>query len=181
MKIKDTAFSLQKFGQENALHNFNITGRIRRDSRTLSILYELSGFLNKLADLNPSEKPSRTDRLWEGTCFELFLNPQNSDAYWEFNLSPSGGWNVYRFDAYRQGMQEEGAFADLPFSVRKESQSLRLALEFNAEKIIPQDHAINVAVCAVLKSVSGRKSYWALTHQGRTPDFHRKDGFIIEL
>ena len=65
----------------------------------------------------PADMPARRDRLWEETCFEFFLAVKNSPRYWEFNLSPAGHWNVYRFADYRQGMQEEPAFASLPFSV----------------------------------------------------------------
>ena len=50
--------------------------------------------------------PARADRLWERTCFELFLRRPDADSYYEFNFSPSGEWAGYRFDSYRSGMAE---------------------------------------------------------------------------
>src|SRR5262245_47150312 len=50
---------------------------------------------------------ARCDRLWESTCFEAFLARAGSPEYWEVNLSPSGDWNVYRFDSERTGMRPE--------------------------------------------------------------------------
>ena len=51
-------------------------------------------------------KPSRADRLWERTCFEVFLLDPKSGSYYEFNFSPSGNWAAYGFDGYRSGMRE---------------------------------------------------------------------------
>src|SRR4030042_7193941 len=60
--------------------------------------------------------------------FSLFPFPgEGSERYWEFNLSPAGHWNVYRFASYRKEMREEPAFASLPFRVRTEPEALRLS------------------------------------------------------
>ena len=126
----------------------------------------------------------RKNGLWEETCFEFFLGVKGSERYWEFNLSPSGHWNVYRFKSYRQGMQEEPAFTSLPFSVQLYSNSLLLSLGLGLDKIIPQEQVsevLQVALSAVIKTRDGKTTYWALTHPGPQADFHRRDGFIIEL
>ena len=53
----------------------------------------------------PSQaEPGRADDLWRHTCFEAFVGGEGG-GYWEFNLSPSGQWASYRFDAYREGMR----------------------------------------------------------------------------
>jgi hypothetical protein len=174
-------FSLKPFQPEEISRDFRITGSISRDPDRLKLLYELKGPLNNILIPPVSGKPKRRDRLWEETCFELFLDSNDSDTYWEFNLSPSGDWNIYRFNAYREGMQEEKAFINLPFTVQNGPEILRLVFELNAEKIIPPDRTINVAVSAVLESISGDIMYWALAHHGVKPDFHSKDGFLIEL
>jgi hypothetical protein len=181
IKMKYTNFYLKPFGYENVSHNFTITGEIGRCLNKLSIRYELSGPLNKLIIPPLSDTPARMNRLWEGTCFELFFKLKKSNAYWEFNLSPSGDWNTYRFNDYRQGMQEENNFNILPFNVQTYPDRLRLLLEFEMDKIIPQDKAIDAAICAVTKETCGRTTYWALAHHGKQPDFHNRDGFIIEL
>jgi hypothetical protein len=51
-------------------------------------------------------QPQRQDGLWQHTCFELFVRDCGSEAYLEFNLSPSGCWAAYVFDAYRAGQRE---------------------------------------------------------------------------
>ena len=56
--------------------------------------------------LPAAAEPERTDGLWEHSCFELFLLDPESGAYLEFNLSPSGQWAAYRFDAYREGRRD---------------------------------------------------------------------------
>jgi hypothetical protein len=179
--MKKTNFSLKPFQQEEISHDFRITGSISRDLGRLKLVYELNGPLNNLAIPAVSNEPKRMDRLWEETCFEFFLNVKGTTIYWEFNLSPSENWNIYRFNAYREGMQEEDAFIDLPFMVQTGPEILRLVFELNGEKIIPPNRAIHVAASAVLKSISGKIMYWALAHHSAKPDFHRKDGFLIEL
>ncbi len=125
--------------------------------------------------------PTRRSRLWEETCFEFFLGVMNSDQYWEFNLSPAGHWNVYRFTSYREGMKEELAFASLPFSIQNQPDALRLALELELGRIVPADQPVKVAISAVIRSIDGKMLYWALIHPGPKPDFHRRDSFIVEL
>jgi hypothetical protein len=119
--------------------------------------------------------------LWEDTCFEFFLGIKNSAQYWEFNLSPAGHWNVYRFDGYRQGMQEETAFENLPFNVQNQADGLALGLDVDLDKIISVQQAIEVAITTVIKDRDGEVTYWALTHRGVEADFHLRDSFIIEL
>jgi hypothetical protein len=129
----------------------------------------------------PVGNPVRKNALWEETCFEFFLGGKDSDRYWEFNLSPAGHWNVYCFASYRQGMQEEPAFTSLPLSVQSQPDVLRLSTEVDLEKLIPAEQVLNVAISAVIKTMHGGITYWALTHPGPQPDFHRRDSFIIEL
>jgi hypothetical protein len=38
-----------------------------------------------------------------------------------------------------------------------------------------------MSLTAVIEETNGRKSYWALAHAAGKPDFHHKDGFILEL
>jgi hypothetical protein len=174
-------YSLVPFDQRNAFCDFNISGKISRHLNKLGILYELTGTLDKLSIPLQSQKPNRMHNLWEETCLELFLNPINSSGYWEVNLSPSGNWNIYKFDAYRQGMKEESAFTSLPFRVTKDLGILQLDLELNLERIIPSEKPVKIAVCAIIKSMQSGMLYWTLVHQDLKPDFHRADSFLIEL
>ncbi len=173
------SFSLKPF-PSGRQPDLEITGNLGRFYNNLSISYTLSGQV-EIAIPGPADFPFRKDRLWEETCFELFLCPKKMDNYWEFNLSPAGYWNVYSFTFYRQDMREEPAFQSLPFSVHLGKKALQLFLTFNMDKIIPAQQVLNVAVSAVIKTIDGSITYWALSHPGPKPDFHRRDSFIIEL
>jgi hypothetical protein len=167
-------------GQENTT-DMKITGTIGRRADTLSIGYALLGNLPELAIPSPGELPERKDRLWEETCLEFFLGVKDSEPYWEINLSPAGHWNVYRFASYRMDMREEPAFTSLPFRTQTEPETLRLFLDLEVGKIIPAGKIMEIAVSAFIKTVTGKRSHWALIHPGPRPDFHRRDGFVLNL
>ena len=158
-----------------------IGGSIARRAETLSVRFEVRGSLSKLAIPAAAETPRRKNRLWEETCLELFLGTAESGEYWEFNLSPSGHWNVYRFPRYREGMRQEQAFPSLPFAVRIGPEALELSMELGVGKILRTEETIQAGVAAVVKTVHGDTNHWALIHPASRPDFHRRDGFALTL
>ena len=174
-------FSLKAFPRGDALPGLRITGTIVRRGDALTIGYDLEGDLRGLALPARAARPERKDRLWEETCLELFLADAGSPAYREFNLSPAGHWNAYRFATYREGMREEEAIASLPFLVRTEPGVLRLALELDLSAFGSTGKDVEVGICAVVRTTAGRKSHWALAHPGPVPDFHRRDGFTLTI
>ncbi|MGH8001305.1 MAG: DOMON-like domain-containing protein [Brasilonema sp.] len=178
--MNNQTFSLQPFPIAE-IPDLKITGNITRQANQLTIDYALVGNLKEVVIATQSDTPARKHELWKDTCFEFFLGIKNSPRYWEFNLSPGGHWNVYRFDAYRQGMQEETAFRTLPFSVQRLSDSLAVVLDLNLDKIVPAEQVIELGITTVIKHRNGEVSYWALTHPGTEADFHRRDSFIITL
>jgi hypothetical protein len=171
----------QQITLTSSLLDLKIQGKIARLINTLTINYVLLGDLEDIAIAAPSDSPTRQHNLWEETCFEFFLGLKDSERYWEFNLSPAGHWNVYRFDGYRQGMQEESVLTTLPFSVQTSSDALSLSLQLDLTAMIPAEQSWVVAIATVLKSKIGEVTYWALTHPGSEADFHRRDSFIQEL
>lgn len=174
-------FSLQPFPSNKPLPNLSIAGDIARNSNKIAIRYEVTGELKEIAIAPPSNTPARQHQLWEETCFEFFLGIKNSQQYWEFNLSTAGDWNVYRFDGYRQGMQEEVAFNTLPFTFENQADRLTLSLDVDLDKIIAEEQLLDVAITTVIKQINGEVSYWALTHLGAEADFHLRDSFVMEL
>jgi hypothetical protein len=179
--MNDQTFKMQPFPSAKPIPDLKIAGNIARQGNQFTIHYALLGDVKEVARAAPSDTPARKHELWKDTCFEFFLGIKNSDQYWEFNLSPAGDWNVYHFDAYRQGMQEETAFTALPFSIQHLSDGLAIALDVELDKIVPANQAIEVGITTVIKHRDGEVSYWALTHQGTEADFHRRDSFIIAL
>lgn len=179
--MKPQNFSLQPFPGEEIGLDLQIHGTIGRRGNIVSLACELLGTLSGLSIPAPARLPGRRACLWEETCLELFLGEYGSKRYWEFNLSPAGHWNVYRFTSYRKEMREETEFSSLPLSIRTGPGTLRLSLDLNMETILPPGMAIEVGVSAVLRTVEGRSSHWALTHPGPRPDFHRRDGFPLKI
>jgi hypothetical protein len=179
--MSSRSFSLKPFPAGGMAANLKITGNIKRSAAVLSLSYSLRGPLSEILFAPLSDLPARKTALWEETCFEIFLGTNNSDRYWEFNLSPAGHWNVYRFTSYRQGMQEEHAFTSLPVRVLSLPGALRLSLNIDLEKIIPSGHVLEVGISSVVKTADGKTSFWALKHPGPHADFHRREGFLLTL
>jgi hypothetical protein len=179
--MSDCTFSLVPFPSSDRLPDIKITGKIARRLNILSIHYNLHGNLAEVDILTQADRPNRKDNLWEDTCFEFFLGVKDSERYWEFNLSPSGHWNIYRFDAYRQGMQEELAFVEIPFNIQKRSDSLLLSLDLDLDRIIPEDQVIEVAISTVIRLKDDQIFCWALVHPGKQADFHCRDSFTLEF
>ncbi len=178
-----TPFSLKPFLPlpTARIPKVEISGDIGRCSDGFAIRYLFVDPLGKTSIPVRADVPLRRHGLWEETCFEFFLAVKNSPSYWEFNLSPSGHWNVYRFSEYRQNMQEETRFSSLPFDIRVlSSGGLSLALEMDLGIFMKRGLPLEVGVSAVIRQKDGNVTYWALSHAGRQADFHRRDGFAVE-
>ena len=174
-------FSLQPFTGGAPVPPFAITGAITRSGTHLTITYNLTGSLQDLVIAPPTDKPARRWVLWETTCFEFFLAIPETTAYWEFNLSPAGHWNLFRLADYRQGIQEEPALQVLPLTVNRQPERLTLTLNCNLASLISPHSPLEVAISTILQHQDGRLSFWALTHPGPEPDFHHQDGFSLTL
>ena len=156
-------------------------GRIERQAGTLRVAYRLNGPLQTLRIPPPVARPQRCNDLWQGTCFELFLAAAAAEPYREFNLSPSGDWNVYRLDGYRRGLRPDPAWQSLSQRRDDAPDGLTLTLETPLPAELTAAPALEAAVTAVLQSQSGECSYWAMSHPGPEADFHRRDGFLLRL
>ncbi|MFB3818521.1 MAG: DOMON-like domain-containing protein [Candidatus Methylomirabilales bacterium] len=170
-------FALQPFSRPPVC--LTIHGEVSRTGGNVCLSYRLTGELADVIIPSPASRPSRRHRLWESTCFELFLTPEGGAEYWEVNLSPSGDWNLYRFAAYREAMQEEPIIQELPAAVDRDER--RLALSLSLPDVTPGHRTVRIGVSAVLRHTGGRLSYWALRHPGVQPDFHHPSGFVIVL
>lgn len=165
--------------QHGGVAPFTLTGFLSRSGGDLAMRYELRGPMAQLAVPAAAERPERRDEIWRGTCLEFFLAPRGEDSYWEFNLSPAGHWNCYRFRAYRSGMVEEPGYTSLPFRVRRGVAGLSLDLHCALPEVLEPDQPLDLAICAVIALRGGVPTYWALLHPGEEPDFHRREGFRL--
>lgn len=156
---------------------------IERTAARLSLRYVLGGPLAHLRIPAPASSPRRTDHLWEHTCFEAFLAPAGAAAYWEINISPTGDWNLYRFDGYRGGMRPESR-TQAPACVMERAScgtiTMRATIDLTPIAALGTT-ALEVGLAAVLESNDGVRSYWALRHAGAAPDFHQRATFVVPL
>ena len=159
-----------------------ITGDIERCANRLFIRYVVTGDVDSIFTPAPSNSPARKDDLWKATCFEFFLAVKDQPPYWEFNMSPSGDWNVYAMDAYRQvNMREESAFAQLPFEFRKAGPQLVLDLSIDLNPILHHNQPLQVGITSVIQTLDESETYWALAHPGQRADFHLRESFVKQL
>jgi hypothetical protein len=118
-------------------------------------------------------EPGRADDLWRHTCFEAFV--ETEEGYVEYNLSPSGQWATYRFDAPRSGMRDADEVATvegMDGAVDQVALEARIELPHGARRL---------GLSAVIETKVGDISYWALAHPSDKPDFHHPDSFVLEL
>ena len=177
--MKNHSFSLKPF--EPIKNDLQITGEIIRDKNVFTIHYRFKCDLEKFEIPAVEKLPIRKNELWETTCFELFLGIKNTPIYWEFNLSPSGDWNIYWFEDYRKSMLLEERFESLPFNILRDSNALYLGLEFNLDFLVSVIENMDVSITTVINSKEGDISYWALKHCGKQADFHLRDRFVLEI
>ena len=149
----------------------------------ISVEFEREGgllWLRFIVDDNPdfivwpgAAPIGRVDQLWKQTCFEAFVT--TDDGYREFNLSPSGQWASYRFDGYRQGMRPADEVCVVEgLDAGRDYVALEGRIELPAE-------ARKLALSAVIETVDGAKTYWALAHPSDKPDFHHPVSFVLDL
>ncbi|HET6824241.1 MAG TPA: DOMON-like domain-containing protein [Anaerolineales bacterium] len=160
----------------------SLTGRLLLEKHVLTLHYTLSGNTDCVLLPHLSQTPGRKDELWRETCFEFFLAVKDQPGYWEFNMSPSGNWNVYRMDAYRRiGFREETAISKLEFEFGKGMDGHSLDVSVDLTPLFTTGSELQLAIAAVIQTRDGDETYWALIHPAPNADFHLRESFILEL
>lgn len=172
-------FQLQPFLAKQTVPKITITSSCIRQNQQLKITYIVKGDLSQivLPDVRKNLRKRKHD-LWQTTCFEFFLAIFNDPKYWEFNLSPTGDWNVYSFKNYRRGMREAVTFPALSIETVWDNNSYQISTAINLKTIISGQVPLDLAVTTVIEDIDHNLSYWAIIHPGNQPDFHRRDSFI---
>jgi hypothetical protein len=126
----------------------------------------------------PAPKPrALKDGLWRHTCFELFAGGADG-AYREFNFSPSTEFAIYDFADYRAAMTPLSSSETPSIQARHGGLSVHVALPLTLLRPAGSP-ACQIGVAAVIEERDGTLSYWALRHPQEKPDFHHRDGFLI--
>lgn len=145
----------------------------------LRIVYCFSGPIAALRIPAPSPSVA-TDGLWQHTCGEAFVAAVDTPAYHEFNFSPATTWAAYRFKAYRE--RDPHWQATTAPHIASNFGETRWQLEARLPAaLLPPGRHLRLALTAVVETIAGGKSYWALEHAGECPDFHLRDSFTFEL
>jgi hypothetical protein len=144
----------------------------------LRIRYTVRGDIAAVV-LPRATAPERADELWKRTCFEAFVRAAGSEAYTEFNFSPSTRWAAYHFDTYREGARSADVVMPPRISVTVSPSVLVVDVAL-ARDDLPASFC-RMGLSAVIEEAQGRVSYWAIRHPTGKPDFHHADGFAMEL
>ncbi len=140
----------------------------------LRVRFKLEGDISMLHVPRRIE-PARRDELWRHTCFEAFVAPASGTTYREFNLSPSSEWAVYDFEAYRVHAAERPEAAPV---CQISTTLTALTLDADLPLDVLAGRPARLGLSAVVESMGGVLSYWALAHAGPRPDFHRAESFV---
>jgi hypothetical protein len=150
-------------------------------ARAVALSFRVEGDIDRLR-IPPPAEPRRADGLWRRTCFEAFVMAGDGPGYHEINLSPSGAWAAYAFRGYRDGGVLD-AELDPEIVVQQAAGYVELGAVIRAE-CLPRQRAgarLRLGLAAVLEDLDGRLTYWALRHSAIRPDFHRAEGFALDL
>ncbi len=173
-------FQLRPFSPGEAPQGLRISGSVDRLPGNLSLKYIVEGDLAGIVLPDPAQSIIRRHQLWRRTCFEIFWGRPGQAAYWEGNFSPAGDWNVYRFNDYRQGMEEEERLG-LPSCQAIEAPGrLEFTCKMDIHRILGDSELLEAGISCVLEP-GGRISYWAIDHCGEKPDFHDRRSFQLQL
>jgi hypothetical protein len=154
----------------------------REEPETLALRYALEGDLARLRIPAP-RRPRIGDKLWQHTCFEVFIARSELPGYHEFNFAPSREWAAYLFSGYRQGAAVGDSALGPVLSVRSSLHRLELDAVIRLDRLSPLHPAakLTLALAAVVEEDDGALSYWALRHPAGEPDFHHREAFALEL
>ena len=149
------------------------------DPACLSLRYRLTGAIDRIRLPAPAA-PVRTDDLWRRTCLELFVGAPEGNAYLEYNFAPSGAWAAYAFDGYREGMRLHPMAAPV---IETSASTTTLIVEASVALpfALSTVGSVPMGVTAVIDSMDGVLSYWALAHPADRPDFHHRGGRGLRL
>jgi hypothetical protein len=156
--------------------------RVWREAR-LRVRFEMEGDLERLRmpPTPPSQAPQaiQGERLWEHTCFEVFMGCEADERYREFNVAPSRQWATYAFRRRREA--EARDLSGIPvIQVERTERNIALDLALPLEPMFA-NAPLRLGLSAVLEDTTGACSHWALRHPGDRPDFHHPDSFALRL
>ena len=153
--------------------HITIETELNTTESSVFISYKVSGELAGI-DLGHGEpNHSRVIKLWEKTCFELFLKTKE-DSYIEFNFSPEFEWNCFYFQKKGDTLVEYARYDSVKTDILLSLDVFHLIVELDKSKF-PDGFfhgQVNAGITSVIKEKNGKITYWALSHHDTRPNFH---------
>jgi hypothetical protein len=155
---------------------------VRTPGAGLQLRYVVTGTIRDLR-LPQATAPARADKLWEHTCFEVFLAPAPLTAYYEFNFAPSTQWQGYRFNSHRRGRSDIAEIDPPGIAAQASAERYQLEATVGLNRVpgLPRDAMWLLGLSVIIEETSGALSYWALAHPPGKADFHHSDCFAHQL
>lgn len=159
---------------------YKLTSTVHFDDQSIYLVFKLMGDLTHLdlGDYTPYKK--RVMKLWEKSCFEMFIKDQNSDRYIEFNFSPNFAFNAFYFNHYRSELTEWNKiqYADIKIDILNSIDHFTLMAKIPLKPLeveLSEMNNLRFSTTAVLLNKDGEKNYWAIDHLDHVPNFHLFD------
>lgn len=170
-------FNLVPYAEGDSVER--IEGSFELNEMEIDCRWTLTGDLDRIRIPDRIAAPGRAMSLWEHTCFEFFIGATGEPDYYEFNLSPSGEWNSFGFTDLRTGMAETDSLVCNSSTAERPAPDT-LQVSVRAAFAPPEGFGrYRVGVSAVIELDEGQRLYYALSHDGGQPDFHRRSNHRI--
>ena len=164
-----------------AIRRIEATIALTSNFAQLRFTFRADGEMGRLRLQSPATA-LRADGLWQHTCFEAFLRPDDGDTYYELNFSPRGAWQVYRF-ARRRASRKLPPVSTPRIQFRSDDGACDMSAVVSLASLpgIARAKRIHTGLAAVIEERDGTLGYWALAHRARQPDFHDPVTFTLAL
>ena len=172
-------FGLIPFSRENS-PEITIEAELNSNLESVFISYRIQKGVGLIDLGSSSPNRERLIKLWEKTCFELFIKNE-SGQYLEFNFSPNFEWNCFYFNQAGDPLLEWKPMpipvTDILLSSEHFFIFINLKKEFFPKGFFDGKSELSAGITSVIKEKSGRLSDWALSHCDTRPNFHHFDSF----
>jgi hypothetical protein len=156
----------------------SITVDMAFDDDQLTLRYSVTGQMDRLM-FEAERAAQRADKLWQKSCFEIFIRPLGERRYDEYNFASSSHWAAYGFTDRRHGMH------DLKVVQAPRIEQSHTNNQFILDVILPHIHlhqtGVDIGLSVIVEDVDGAHSYWALAHPEGQADFHNDACFALRL
>lgn len=168
-------FSLIPYHRESA-PKINLDCELSTTSQSIFISYKLTGEIDKI-ELGRIPRHERVIKLWEKTCFELFIKNERNE-YMEFNFSPVFEWNAFFFPKKGDPLTEWQKIKSVKTDILDSLEVFKVIVEISKADF-PENffEGPTAGITSVIKEKNGNLSYWALSHEDQRPNFHHFDSF----